>query len=160
MRFYFIPNRRFWTLLTLFVFLVFIVAPVAAQDGSVPTPDTQPISPAQAGELLLGSIVAIVAAGFGGAPITAFLVGLAKHVPFLDAVSAPTLNLFVGGILTVLYWLASHFGLEIQFKSASDFILVAGPAVLTLFTTMAGASQLHKAAAAEKLPVLGYKRTA
>lgn len=43
MRFRFIPNQRFWMLITLFVFLVFIVAPVAAQDVT-PPPDVPPVA--------------------------------------------------------------------------------------------------------------------
>lgn len=158
-----------------FVFAV----PVFAQDTPAPTPEPtpvvvveppppvieqppveqQPITPEQAGELLLGAITAIVAGGFGGAPISSFVVGLLKHIPALDDVSAPTLNLTVGGIITVLWWIASRLGLQVQFKSVSDFLLTAGPAFLLFLTTMVGASTIHKAANNENVSVFGYKRT-
>lgn len=151
----FIPNRRFWILLAVIITLFVFAVPAFAQD----TVPTEPITPDQAGALLMSAIAAIVAGGFGGAPITSFLVGLLKHVPALDNVSAPTLNLFVGGILTAAWWVASKFGFGVQFKSFTDFVLVVGPALLTLLTTMVGASTIHKAAAKEQLAVVGYKRS-
>lgn len=120
--------------------------------------EPQPITVQEAWALIFSAITAVVAGGLGGAPLTAFVVGLAKHIPALDEISAPTLNLFVGGFLTAAWWIASHFGYQVQFTAASDFVLKAGPALLALLTTMAGASTLHKAARAENVPVFGYKR--
>lgn len=155
-------NRIVSLMLVVFV-LFFVIAPVGAQD-TVPAPTAQPISPTQAGELLMAAIVAIVAGGLGSGPLTTFVVGALKHfIPAPDdsgngGVSAPTLNLLVGGALTIVYWIATHFGLQVQFNSISDFILVSGPALLNLLSTMYSASAIHNVAAAQNVPVFGYKR--
>lgn len=160
--------RRLSLFLILLIVGFLLIAPVAvhAQDDAPlpPVPAFQPITPQQAGELLVAAIGAIVAGGLGGGPLASFVVGLLKHVvPAPDAngnngVSAPTLNLLVGGLLTVLFWIAQHFGVQQQFNSISDFLLVAGPALLTLLTTMYSASAVHNAASAQKVAVFGYKR--
>ncbi len=184
MKFYFVPNRLFMAILIVLVLAVLVV-PAFAQDTSFatntpaleepvptvvapdpvvtpvpdPAPDVQqPINPDQAGEMLLSTILGIIAAGAGGSALTAFFVGLLKHVSKLDNISAPSLNFFVGGVLTVVYWIVSHFGYASQFKAASDFILTSGPALITFLATMWGASKIHKGAVAEKIAVFGYKR--
>lgn len=62
MRFRFIPNQRFWMLITLFVFLVFIVAPVAAQDVT-PPPDVPPVATFDLQAALAGLIVFLLYVG-------------------------------------------------------------------------------------------------
>ena len=118
--------------------------------------EPQPITVQEAWALIFSAITAVVAGGLGGAPLTAFCVGLpniSRHWtrsahPRSTCLSAG----FNRGVVDRI-----HFGYQVQFTAASDFVLKVGPALLAPLTTMAGASTLHKAARAENVPVFGYR---
>lgn len=148
-----------------FVFALLVVAllvptvAVLAQDGEpVPAP-TVPITLEEAAALLLSAITAIVVAGLGSAPITVFLVSIAKRLPFLEGISAQTIQLFVGGVLTALLWLARYFGVEVQFNSLVDLIVQAGPVVIAFLGTLGFSSAYYHRLRAANAPLVGYSRS-
>lgn len=156
-RFLFIPNRRFWLVLT-FIFGLFLLTAsvVAAQDsGYVIPPDV--MTPDQAGQAGINLVLSIVAA-FGGSILTAAIVSLLKlFVP--DTVDAGTIKNVVALVLTVLYWLAVRYGFGEAFTSIANFLVVIIPAGITLYGSFIGSSMLHQQAVAHNAPVLGYQRT-
>lgn len=113
----------------------------------------------KAGELLIAAIAAIVAGGLGGAPLTAFLVSVVKRFDPNENVSSSTLQLVVGGGLTVVYWVAAHFGQADLFASVSNFVLAAGPALLALLATLSGSGLIYAASVKTGNSVFGYKRS-
>lgn len=112
----------------------------------------------QAAELLLNALAAIVAGGFGSAPITTVLVSALKHIPQLNSISAGTIQFAVGLLLTCIFWIAQAAGVQVQFESIMDFVVVAGPAVLTLLATLTGSSAYYEAAKKSKAGFVGYQR--
>jgi len=116
---------------------------------------TDVITVEQAAELLIGALTAIVAGGFGSAPITTFLVSVWKHIPALDAIPAATLQFVTGLVLTVLFWIAQAAGAQVQFENVVQFVVVAGPALLA---TLSGSSLLYQAAKKTGAGFVGYQR--
>lgn len=157
---FFVPNR-FARMLIVFVILLTLSASVvvAQETEPVPTDPPVPITLEDAATLLLNAIIAIVVGGLGSAPATLFLVSLFKRLPFLENVGGQTLQLFVGGILTVLLWLARRFGFEMQFNSLLDVVVQAGPAILLFLSTLGVSSALYASARRSNVPLLGYSRT-
>src|SRR5690554_6419280 len=102
------------------------------------------ISVNEAAELLIAALTSIVAGGLGGAPITMFLVSVFKHIPALDDIPSQTIQFVVGLVLTVLLWIAQALGMEVQFQSIAEAIVVIGPAVLSLLATLTGSSLLYQ----------------
>jgi hypothetical protein len=142
------------------LYALFTVPIAAAQDTEpVPTDPPVPITLEDAATLLLNAIIAIVVGGLGSAPATLFLVSLFKRLPFLENIGGQTLQLFVGGILTVLLWLARRFGFELQFNSLLDVVVTAGPALLLFLSTLGVSSALYASARSANVPLLGYSRT-
>ena len=119
---------------------------------------TDVITVEQAAELLIGALTAIVAGGFGSAPITTFLVSVWKHIPALDAIPAATLQFVTGLVLTVLFWIAQAAGAQVQFENVVQFVVVAGPALLALLATLSGSSLLYQAAKKTGAGFVGYQR--
>lgn len=114
------------------------------------------ISLPEAVQLLADAVAAILVAGFAGAPITLFVVAtLKRFVP----VDSGVLQFVVAIVLTLLFWLAQYFGYEAQFRSIVDFVMVSGPALLALLTTLFGSSALYHSARRNAIPVAGYSRS-
>lgn len=112
----------------------------------------------QAAALLLGAITAIVAGGLGSAPITTLLVSILKHIPALKGFSSSSIQFGVGAVLTVLFWVAQHFGYEVQFRSAVDILLAIGPGILMLLATLSGSSLWYRAAQKTGAGLMGSQR--
>lgn len=117
------------------------------------------ISIDKAAELMIAAIGAIAAGGLLNAPITLFLVSVLKRFLPANLVSAGTLQLAVGILATVLFWVSGHFGRVDLFNNLSDFIIVVGPALLNLYATFTGASTLYNGAVKANSAVIGYKRS-
>lgn len=152
-------NRRFMFLglIGLIILLTVGIAPALAAPGAAESPPMTVITPEQAARLLLNALTAIVLGAFGNAPITLFLVSVIKR--FVPAeYGAGIIQFLVGLGLTVVFWLAQYFGYEMQFRSAVDFILLAGPALLAFISTLTASSAYYHAAKAQGVPVLGYSR--
>lgn len=113
----------------------------------------------QAGELLLSAIVAIAAGGLFNAPLNLFIVSVLKRFVPESLISAGTLQLGGGIVLTVLFWIATHFGQVDLFNNVSNFIIVVGPALLNLLSGMAGSSALYSTAVKSNTGFVSYKRS-
>lgn len=151
-------QRRHWIELIGFIGLILLwsafAMPARAQNS--PPPDVI-ITPEEAARLLLNAVNAILIGAFGNAPITLFLVSVIKR--FIPAeYSAGIIQFLVGLTLTAIYWIAQYAGYETQFNSAVDFVLLAGPGLLTLIATLTASSAYYVAARTQHVPVIGYQR--
>ncbi len=146
-------NRR---ILVIVFVLLLLATPALAQDTD-PVPPT-PITVEEAAELLLAAITAIGLGGLAGAPVTTFLVNLAKRIKALESVSASTIQLVIGTLLTALFWVAQRYGFEAQFNSVSELIVAAGPILLSLFATLSGSAVIYNTAKKAGDPAFGYQR--
>lgn len=116
------------------------------------------ISIDKAAELILAALTSIAVGGLAGAPITLFLVSIAKHIPALNNIPAATIQFVVGLLLTVAYWVAQAVGVQVQFNSVLEFVTAVGPAILALLTTLSGSALLYQTAKRSQAGFLGYQR--
>lgn len=118
-----------------------------------------PVTPVDAAaSRLLDAIVAIVGLAVIQAPITTFIVSVLKRIDSAGRIPSSWYAVFIGGVLTVIVWVARHFGVEAQVNSLFDFVVVAGPYLLNFLLTLTGASALYKGARASNAPIVGYER--
>lgn len=103
------------------------------------------------------ALIAVTAGGLAGAPITEFIVSVLKKWVLKDA-NAGTISFVTSLALTVIFWIARYFGREVEFRSIVEFVLVAGPAFIALFSTVAGASLWYGGAKRLNVPVLGFSK--
>lgn len=113
----------------------------------------------KAAELLVAAIAAIAAGGLLNAPITVFVVSVLKRLLPESLVSAGTMQLVTGMILTVLFWIAAHFGKVDLFNNVTNFVIVVGPALLNLLAGLTGASAMYATAVKTNTPFIGNKRS-
>lgn len=114
----------------------------------------------QAGELLLAAIASIIGGSVLNAPITTFLVSILKRVDTEGRVSSDAWAVAAGAFVTVAVWLSRYFGVEVTITNVFQLVVVAGPLVLNLLTTLAGSSALYQAARKAHTPLIGYQRPA
>ena len=136
-------------------------APVEPTEPAEPIPGTTivPVIPVEdAGALLLAAIASIIGGAVLNAPITVFIVAIAKRLDKNQVVTGGVWQLIVGGAVTVTIWIARRYGFEGQANEAFNFIVIAGPALLNLLTTFVGSSALYKTAAKTDTPLVGYQR--
>lgn len=143
-------KRGVWAALVILALLV-LVPTAGAQEATPVTPLEQ------AGDSALIFLTGIAGALLT-APVTAFIVGLLKRVKPLARLRSEWLALGVALLLTVTYWGAQWAGVERQLSSLIHTVEVVGPALLTLIGTLGGAGVVYNAAAAHKIPILGYQR--
>lgn len=152
--------------------------PAIAQDETPTPPDNPPILPTEpaepipgtdvvpvipvedAGALLLAAIASIIGGAVLNAPITVFVVSIAKRLDKNQTISGGTWQIVVGGVVTVIIWVARRYGFEGQANEAFNFIVIAGPALLNLLSTFVSSSALYKTAAKTDTPLVGYQRPA
>lgn len=154
------------TLVFAIVFCLLLVMPAFAQDETptapaepIPGTDIVPVIPVEdAGALLLAAIASIIGGAVLNAPITVFVVSIAKRVDKNQVVSGGTWQIIVGGVVTVVIWIARRYGFEGQTNEAFNFVVIAGPALLNLLATFTGASALYKTATKVETPLIGYQR--
>ncbi len=145
------------TLILLVAALLALPLVALAQDNEpVPAP---PITLEEAAELLLRAIEQIVYAGLFSAPATVLLVSIVKRWAVLKEVPASGIQLFIGGILTALLWIAQRFGFELQFNSLLNLFTSAAPALIALLGTLGLSSAYYQSLRAVDAPLVGYART-
>lgn len=173
-RFLFIPNRRFWLVLSIALFALglFMVSAVAAQEAtpeplppigggsgtSVIPPDV--VSVESGGQMLLAAILAI-AATFVGSPLTTALVNILKvFVPDAEhgGLSAEALRNMIAVGLWVIYSVLAHFNLQSSFESIGNLLVLLLAGVTPFLTTLLGSSIVHEAAVKHNIPILSYQR--
>jgi hypothetical protein len=150
--------RGFMFVLLVAALLVPTVSVLAQDEEPAPVPTT-PITLEEAAELLLAAIQEIVYAGLFSAPATVFLVSIVKRWPALKDVSGSSIQLFIGGVLTAVLWIARRYGFELQFNSLLDLVTSAGPAIIALLGTLGLSSFYYQSLRAVNAPLVGYART-
>lgn len=158
MRFYFVPNRRFWSLLTLTLILLFVVGTVSAQD--TPSAPVSPLLDVPAPDVVGNSLIAAFYAIFAGvvaSPVYSTIVAFAKRLPFLQGVSADAINLGVVALLVVVVYGAQMLAVRDQLDTLFKIILALSS---VLGGTVAGAksSSVWYSQVAKGVPVLGTPR--
>lgn len=146
--------------LILVLLVLFLVAPaIASAQDTQPSANLVPVIPIEdAGALLINTLLAIAGGAVLGAPITVFLTSVLKRIPQLASVSAGALAATSGIVITVIVWIARHFGFEVQINTLFDVIVVVAPALMTLFTTLTGGSALYSTAVKANAPIVSYQR--
>ena len=148
--------KRFVVCLSFLLVLFLFALPVFAQDSASPIPPDV-MTPEQAATLGFQTLLAVISA-FVGSGLTAAIVGGLKYFVPPEWDTGLMKNV-IGGLLTVVYWLAVRYGFGNAFQSVAQFAIVAIPAFITLYGTLKGAPAIHEAASAVKLPLIGYDRT-
>ena len=150
--------KKLYLALVLVVVSLCMVAPVFAQD--VPVEPLPVVSIEEAGALLAAFLTTVIGSAVLNAPITMFLVSIVKRLDKEQRVSSEGWALITGGTLTVLVWLARYFGFEIALNNAFQLVVVAGPLIISLMTTLFGAGILYQGAKVVHAPIIGYERPA
>lgn len=109
-------------------------------------------------ERLLTMITDLTAVPYAVALVT-LLVSLVKRLPFMTAVSAPTIHLVIQVIFWVIYAVLTHFGQGEQLQEWTQAITILLQTLLPLIASMFGGKWLYSKAESASVPLWGYRRS-
>lgn len=93
------------------------------------------------------------------APLVELLASVAKRLPFLSAVSAPTLAFTFTVAVWVAYVVVAQLGYGDRFDDMISAVTTLATMVFGIPVTQAAAKQIHGFAQANSIPIFGYSRT-
>lgn len=112
----------------------------------------------QAGVMLIGAVVAAIV-GLTTSPIVLNLTALTKRIPFMVNVKAEFISYFWAGLITLGFWIAQHFGMDVQYLSGIDALTIGIGAAVSIVAALFGSQALYAAAIKRNMAVVGYKRS-
>lgn len=150
-------KRKLLSVMSIVIVMLLVVTPILAQSEVPPTTSPEEGTLTAALELIIKAIANAtfipVAAG-----LVVALTGIAKHfIP--TTVPAGAIALTFQVILWVAWVAALHFGYGSQFESLIQTFTTIAVAVAGLIGSTIVATRTHNAAAANNVPLAGFKRT-
>jgi len=117
------------------------------------------VQPEEAFVILWNAIIAI-GAGYLSAPITTVLTNGGKLIPGINKLSAVTLRAVIAVVLTVLTWVFTALGLQIQFEGIVEILGVVGTMLFQTFFNIQGSGKVHQQGRAlGDKQIFGFSRT-